>query len=150
MSWWDTGENDDVIGDQPADLMRHSLQDIAARRKPKLEELLRAIAAVASSEAGKKMLENVSGDTVHVTAKLQSGETVSVRAPSDDQVDDDLVAALTDNLRGLQKQYQEYMERNPRLSEWLSVLAFVLRYKPEEFLEDGAARPVADLKPTAG
>ena len=150
MSWWDTGENDDVIGDQPADLMRHSLQDIAARRKPKLEELLRAIAAVASSEAGKKMLEKVSGDTVHVTAKLKSEETISVRAPSADQVDGNLVAALTDNLRGLQKQYQEYIERNPRLSEWLSVFAFVLRYKPEEFLEDGAARPVADLKPAAG
>ncbi|MCA1577391.1 MAG: hypothetical protein LC794_08520 [Acidobacteria bacterium] len=149
MSWWDSGENDDVIGDQPADLVRHSLQDIASRRKPKLEELLRAIAAVAKSEAGQKMLENVPADTVHVTAKLKSDETFSVRAPSDDPADDNLVAALTDNLSSLQKQYQEYIERNPRLSEWLSVFAFVLRYKPEEFLEDGAARPVADLKASA-
>jgi hypothetical protein len=149
MGWWDTGENDDVIGDKPADFMRHSLQDIASRRKPKLEELLRAIAAVAKNQAGQKMLENVPA-TVQVTAKLESDEKVSVSAPSADKPDDELLAAVTDNLSGIQKLYQEYIERNPRLSEWLSVFAFVLRVKPEEFLDDGAARPVADLKPTAG
>src|SRR5215510_6449241 len=131
MSWWDTGEDDDVIGDEPADLIRHSLQEIAAGRKPKLEELLGAIGVVTNGIVGKEMLENVPANLRGITAKLKSDETVSVRLYTGDEVNKDLLAVLTDNLRAIQRVYQERWERNPRLSEWLSAFAFVLRYRPE-------------------
>jgi len=142
MSWWDTGEGDDVIGDQPADLVRHSLQEIAARQKPGLEDLLGAINTVTKSDSGKKLLENVPANHADVVAKLKSGETVSASAAEPNKP---LVASLKENLKEIQKVYQERWERNPRLTEWLSTFAFVLRYRPEEFLEDGATRAPADL-----
>ena len=144
MSWWDTDEGDDVIGDQPADLVRHSLQEIAAGQKPGLEDLLRAISTVTKSDSGRKLLENVPAKHADVVAKLKSGETVS--ASPADEPDKHLVASLQENLKEIKKVYQERWERNPRLTEWLSTFAFVLRYRPEDFLEDGATRPPADLR----
>jgi hypothetical protein len=150
MSWWDTDEGDDVIGDEPADLIRHSLQQIAVGKKSKLEDLLRAIGIVAKSDAGKKMLENLPANLRDITATLKSGETLSAQPAEEDATAKDLVTALTDNLRAIQKVYQERWERNPRLSEWLSVFAFVLRYRPEDFLEDGTVHPPANLKADVG
>ena len=143
MSWWDTGESDDLIGDQPADAVRHSLQRIAATRKPTLEELLQAVATVASV-AGKKLLDNVPAGKPTISVKLKSGETLSVSA-SGDKTDHELETVLRENLVEVQKLYQEQVERNPRLTEWLSVFAFVMRYKPKEFVSDGAARSPADI-----
>ncbi len=150
MSWWDTDDGDDVIGDEPADLIRHSLQQIAERQKPKLEDLLRAIGTVAKSDARKKMLENIPANLRGITATLKSGETISAQTSADDATTRDIVATLTENLRAIRKIYQERWERNPRLSEWLSLFAFVLRYRPEDFLEDGTVRAPANLTADVG
>src|SRR6266550_4264100 len=150
MSWWDTDDGDDVIGDEPADLIRHSLQQIAERQKPKLEDLLRAIGTVAKSDARKKMLENIPANLRGITATLKSGETISAQTSADDATTRDIVATLTENLRAIRKIYQERWERNPRLSEWLSLFSFVLRYRPEDFLEDGTVRAPANLTVDVG
>lgn len=147
MSWWDTDNDDDVIGDQPADLVRHSLQQVASAQKPALDDLLRAIGAVAKSAEGKEMLEKVPPKLQGVSAVLKSGEKVSAKPEEDKGT---LVRSLTENLRATRDVYKERWERNPRLSEWLSVLSFVLRYRPEDFLEDGKDRPPANFTVDAG
>jgi hypothetical protein len=148
MSWWDTNNDDDVIGDQPADLVRHSLQQVAAAQKPALDDLLSAVGAVVKSAEGKEMLEKVPPKLHGISAVLKSGETVSAKPEGEGTPD--LVRSLTENLRAIRDVYKERWERNPRLSEWLAVLAFVLRYRPEDFLADGKDRAPGNLTVAAG
>jgi hypothetical protein len=155
MSWWDTGNKDDVIGDQPADLVRHVLQEIVETRaqrsepKPKLADLLRAIGIVATTADG-KMFEDVPGTLREIVAELKSGQTVSSGLLPAVHETNDLVSILTRNLNEIAKIYQERWERNLRLSEWLETFSFVLRYRPEEFLDDGVAHPPSELKAVTG
>lgn len=151
MSWWDTGNGDDVIGDQSADLVRHALQQIAEARakgsqeKPTLAELLRAIGIVAIS-AGGQMLEDKPANPRKIVAELKSGETISSGPFREDAGTSDLVPILAGNLRAIAEVYQERWERKPRLSELLYAFEFVLRYRPEDFLRDGLEHPPTKLK----
>ena len=155
MSWWDTGNKDDVIGDQPADLVRHALQEIVQTRsqqgadKPSLAGLLRAIGAVALSASG-TLLEEVPANLREIVAELKSGQTVSSGLLRGSAEQEDIVWILTKNLREIEAVYRERWERNPRLTEWLDTLSFVLRYRPEEFLQDGVKNPPSQLSAITG
>lgn len=155
MSWWDTGNNDDVIGDRPADLVRHGLQEIVdlrtqqSRQKPMLAELLQAIGVVAI-DAGRNLLEHANPNLREIVAELESGQTISSGLLRAGQEVNDLVPVLRENLRAIAEVYQERWERNPRLSEWLEAISFVIRARPEKFLHDGAAHPPGQLKAIPG
>ena len=148
MSWWNTGNSDDVIGDQPADQVRHGLQRIVEARaqhskdKPELEELLQAIAFVAETEKGG--FSDPLSERKEIVATLKSGGTVSSRIKTPEP--SDLVAPLSDSLRLIRELYQDRWERNPKLSEWLRAIEFVLGYRPEDFLSDGIARPTLKIE----
>jgi hypothetical protein len=142
MSWWDTGEGDDVIGDQAADQVREALQQIVDARakrsqdKPVLADLLWAI-AIATGSAGTVLADPPAG-VLPLVAQLKSGQTVSSGSPPDERETRDLVGPLAACLRALGTIYQDRWDRKPRLSEWLRALEFVLKYRPEDFLRDGA------------
>ena len=146
MSWWDTGEENDVIGDEPADAVRHALLRIAeektrqGRPKPKLSELLRAMGTVAL-RASKEELVMAGSAPQAIVAELKSGETESSGTLTDAAEDRELAASLAENLSVVAAIYRSRWGRPPKLSEWLESLAFVLRYRPEEYLEDGDQRP---------
>ena len=150
MSWWDTGNTDDVIGDQPADLIRHALKEIVETRaqqsedKPRLADLLQAVGTVALGLGG-KLLEKTPSDLREIVAELKSGETISSGLLHGADETNDIVRVLTENLGQIAAVYRDRWERNPRFSEWLDTLSFVLRYRPEEFLHDGVQHPVSQL-----
>ena len=70
MSWWDTGEGDDVIGDRPADLLISGLKKLGAEReaagqeRPSLDGLLAGLSAALSTP--ERPVRFV-GETVHET-----------------------------------------------------------------------------------
>lgn len=150
MSWWDTGNNDDVIGDEAADLVRHALKEIAdtraqqAQAKPRLADLIKAVGTVALS-SGEKLLEKTPSGLREIVAELKSGQTISSGLLRDGGETNEIVRVLTENLRQIAGVYRERWQRNPRLSEWLESLSFVLRYRPEEFLHDGGEHPPSQL-----
>ncbi len=154
MSWWDTDNGDDVIGDQAADLIRHSLQQAAtekvkrAHEKPSLSDILRAVGGVAATD-NKRHLNDVPADLIEIIAVLDSGGTIS-SGPLGDSTPDDLVSVFRENLAAIHNVYQERWERKPRMTEWLSALEFVLRYRPEEFLSDGVEHSPSRLEVKAG
>lgn len=154
MSWWDTGNKDDVIGDEPADLVRHALTEIAqtraqrAQEKPKLADLLHAVVTVALTSRG-KLLEKTPSGLKEIVVELKSGETVSSVLLQGAGATSDIVRLLTENLGQVAAVYRERWQRNPRFSEWLETLSFVLRYRPEEFLHDGQEFPLSELSAPA-
>ena len=142
MSWWDTGNGDDVIGDQSGDLARHGLLAIVdanarhGRPKPLLQDLLRAIAAVAIQAPPSQLTRPAR--LGEIVASLETGDVLS-SGPVHDEADvaQELTSPLKANLRQLADVYQQRWKRPPRLSEWLESLAFVLRSQPEKYLLDG-------------
>jgi hypothetical protein len=142
MSWWDTGNGDDVIGDQPGDILRHSLLAIATadskheQPKPTLQELLRAVAVVVN-EAPESQLAKHS-EVGEIVARLKNGATLSSgRLDAQGTLPAALVGPLKAGLRQIADVYQERWQRPPRLPEWLQALTFVLGYRPEEYVRDG-------------
>jgi len=150
MSWWDTGNNDDVIGDEPADLVRHALKEIADTRaqqtqdKPRLADFVQAVGLVAL-DSGDKLLEQRPSDLKEIVAELKSGQTISSGQLHAAVQTNDIVRVLTENLREIAAVYRERWERKPRFSEWLETLSFVLRYRTEDFLHDGVEHPLSQL-----
>ena len=142
MSWWDTGEENDVIGDETADAVRHALLRIAEekvrqrRPKPKLSELLRAMGAVAQ-RASQQELAAAAAAPQAIEAELKSGGIESSGVLSNTAEDRELEASLAENLATIAEIYRSRWGKPPKLSEWLESFAFVLRYRPEEYLEDG-------------
>jgi hypothetical protein len=145
MSWWDTGEENDVIGDEPADAVRHALLRIAEektrqrRPKPKLSELLRAMGTVALRASKEELLMAGPAPQV-IVAELKSGGAESSGTLTDAAEDRELTASLAENLSAVAAIYRSRWGNPPKLSEWLESFAFVLRYRPEEYLEDGGPR----------
>jgi len=153
MSWWNIRNGEEVIGDEPADLVQAALGRINENRsaqskeKPTLVELLSAIASVARDSAG-KLLAAAPNDFRRIVAELQSGDFVSseTSAQQSAQQETGLRPALTAVLQEIAKVYRERWERLPTLAEWLESLAFVLRARPEEYLQDGSEHPLANLR----
>jgi hypothetical protein len=147
MSWWDTGNDDDVIGDEAADLVRHGLERIVektAGAKPRLADLLRAIGVVAITNSG-KLLDGVPNDLHEIVAQLKSDQTISSGVLSRWSETNDVVSMLNENLAEVAQVYTERWERNPRLTEWLETFSFVLRARPEKFLSDGSEHPPSEI-----
>jgi hypothetical protein len=156
MSWWDTGHNDDVTGDQPADFTRQALKRLVASRsersekRPALADVLQAIALVAL-RTGNDALADSPTHMPQITAKLESGESISSKLSHTDNTDNtlgDIVEALNDSLQEIVRVYHERWERKPRLSEWLYAFEFVLGYRPEDYLIDGTSHAPVKLTAT--
>jgi len=154
MSWWDTGENDDVIGDRPADLARQALRQIADARagrglaKPSMVDLLRAIGGVATGR-GRADLEGMAEAPLQIVAELTTGERVPSGPLRESPAAEDLIGPLADALAATRDAYRERWGRGPRLSEWLETFVFILRVLPEDFLSDGQGRPPARMRAEA-
>ena len=138
MSWWETGNGDDVIGDEPADALQDALRGIAAasegqsRTKPTLAQLLAAIAAVLHTKA-RDVLAEASLVQSALVARLADGSVV--RSESDDNGQlATMVASLTAAAEAIARIYNDRFARRPRLSELLAVISFVLRGQPERYL----------------
>ena len=139
MSWWDIG--DDVIGDAPADIMRHALGEIARAKqtqaKPTLQELLNGFAAALRKiEAGQR------DSFQKVVARQESGPAVAATGES---ADDQLVSTFEQAFKDIEKEYQQRFERKPRLSELLQTLLFVIGHEPERFLFDAEGLKVNEI-----
>ncbi|MBL1202382.1 MAG: hypothetical protein FWK04_25765 [Nostoc sp. GBBB01] len=146
MGWWETGQGDDIIGDAPADTITEIFEAIASsfeeegKSKPTLEQLLNAIFSVLC-EKGADIFQN--GEEISIqslVAELQP-TSVKVSSSSNESAHEELVQALDKGIQEIITQYQDSVNRKPRLQEFLACIKFVLGYNPEEYLsiEEGIA-----------
>ncbi len=139
MSWWETGHNDDIIGDVPADIVGDTLKIIAhdckvrGLQKPSLQEILCAIVA-AINTSPEKFLEDMEGKSIRkITAKLNR-EPFQVSCEESDNKRNKFSKFFTDAFDKLVNEYTDAWNRKPRLRELLECFLFVLGYRPEDFL----------------
>jgi hypothetical protein len=130
MSWWDTGEGDNVIGDAPADLMGDALSEISyAREKrsqpnPNIQQLIDGFAhALKTYGSGDKGL----------TLKRSGGDDITARAEDSDE---EIAKAFQTGFQQIARKYKERWDRDPRVQELAELLTFVLGYQPERYMSD--------------
>lgn len=140
MGWWEI-DGDDVIGDQPADIVGLKLLDLAGelqRRglpKPRLGDLLRALERVLRGREN-ELLDR--GEDRPVGRLRMRGVTTRAddSAPATDAAAGLIEATVEEILVGFGNVYGDIIGRRPRLSEVLASFTFVLRSSPEDYLRD--------------
>jgi hypothetical protein len=131
VSWWETGREDEWIGDEPADALGSALDDLRARaearfgRAPRLDELLAWFASALQARWG-------SAAPRVLAATPSAGDPVVAEAhrPPDPVLAGPIDAALDVVVRS----YEETWEREPRITEILDTLAFVVRPDPTRYV----------------
>jgi hypothetical protein len=141
MSWWDIG--DDVIGDAPADIMTHALSEYVCVRekqsqaKPTLQEMLDSFAAALRKIEGGKRYE-----FRKLVARQESAPTTATAGKSTNH---ELVSVLGQAFEKIDAEYQQRFGREPRLSELLQTLSFILGYEPERFLSNAEGMKIREI-----
>ncbi len=139
MGWWETGQGDDIIGDSPADTIAETLESIASSReeqgkpKPTLKEVLDTFASVLRLKAT-DLVENGEEIAIQSLAAELDPTSAQVYGGENNSVDEQLVKAFGGAIEEIARQYQDVVERKPRLSELLACIRFVLGYNPSEYL----------------
>jgi len=137
MGWWSTGHGDDASGDGPADTMQACLTSIAASRvekrqaKPTLEKLLTAMVQALNARSATIIQD---GTSVHIRKLEARLEPDSMHVSSGNTADEGVVKALGDAFAAIAREYNDVLDRRPRLSELLYAVRFVLGYEPERYL----------------
>src|SRR5262245_5923692 len=111
MSWWETGYGNDVIGDEPADILQAAFfrasDEYRSRQHalPPLEEFLRAMAK-SMNVFGANVLADVEPTVqVELVLRLESGSTISSGAyPA--EPDANLLQAMREAFEMVARAYQ--------------------------------------------
>ena len=134
MGWWMT-DDDNMLGDGPADTLSDALLEAAKRRgaKPTLLEFLNAwLGVLASSASG--LIQDATPPITALSARLRSGDVVTSTAPA--QAADPLVRILFQASEDIAVEYGEGDEpRKPRSTELLGTAAFILGPASQRFLQ---------------
>ena len=140
MGWWGTGQDDDIIGDGPADTMLDTFKEIIShdeqqgKQKPTLVELLNAIVAALRRKPEAILAEGSNLSLQSVTAELE-GQPDQVSSSDGPPPDDFLVRALFNAFEEIAVEYEDTeLERKPRVSELLATIAFILRRRTQDYL----------------
>lgn len=146
MGWWHTGENEDeLIGDEPADAVTSMLAKLTSMRKaktqppPTLQQLLDCLAAALKSTESPRL-----HDFHGLKARLSDGDELESKANNSE--DHHMIDAIKDGIIEIDEIYREAFERSPTLREIVDNFAFVLGYKPTRFLTGLEQAEVEDFR----
>jgi aminopeptidase N len=139
MGWWKTGKDDDIIGDAPADTIAEVFAAIASsfeeegKPKPTLQQVLDAIILVLREKGADifESTEEISNQTL--VAELEP-TSAKVWSRGNNITDENLVKAFEEAFEEIVNQYQDSVNRKPRLPEILASIKFILGYNPDEYL----------------
>ena len=137
MGWWATGHGDDVLGDEPLDVLvgMFRFYTTMTNEKPSLQEVLDALAQILRTDGDEILSDPASLEGRTLAAGLVDGPPLlsAPEAPADK-----LLLGMASSLPRIARAYEDAgYGRKPRLSELLAVFTAVLHHEPERFLRDG-------------
>lgn len=156
MGWWATGHDDDIAGDDPVDTI---VEDLAFYHemhgdKPSFQELLDAFAATLQLYGGALLADPDSYVNEPMEAVFAPPAPTLVTSANLGELACDpsspvssLILNLFSAFRKISKQYLESeVQRKPRVTEMVEVLAFPLRVRPERLLRDAAGLELQEFR----
>ena len=152
MSWWETGNENDVIGDVPVDIIEEILKKQAEQRsradrpKPTLQELLDSFMWVLKKnpdlfelQTGGKQVQRICATLANTPCEIISNDGTSP--------DEEFVVALASAFEQVGAKYVDRWSRRPRISELTECLVFILGYKPDMYLSGVENMDVENICP---
>jgi hypothetical protein len=133
MSWWQIDEQQNLLGDEPADAAEAVFAEVTRANggaPPALPEVLTAVQA-AIVRAGHHVLAPDQPRPARLEGERLDGPSIF----SDGTPDERLVGVLGPGLERIAATYHERWARAPRLPELLAAIAFVLR--DSDHIRDG-------------
>jgi hypothetical protein len=145
MGWWKI-ENDDLLGDLPADEMNSALKELKAAAQPtdklSLKELVGAIIVIIHDHESELL------ETGHAplsgSIALYGQPLISVNEAVTDY-NKTIVEKLRAPLQAISNTYNDACSRRPRFSEIIATLIFSLSAESSDFIEE-----IKDKKLQAG
>ncbi len=147
MGWWSSYS--DIVGDSPADLIDTMFEAINERVEgegnplPTLPEFLRIIKLVLNQNA-KELL--VDGETIaikQIVAQLR--EKIEVNSENTaNSISQELAQIVHNSFRSIKDEYEETLERKPRLREVLYSIYFILS-TPGKYLSIEPGTSIKDI-----
>jgi hypothetical protein len=133
MSWWD--DEEDVLGDGPADVLKGAWRTLLARR----EQL--GLERPSTAEAMESFAASLRRGPVSPAFRRLVFWRGGQRGPefSGTHSTPELTAAFTEAISKMANEYQEAHGRLPRPSEMTKTLEFILTPTPDTYLSDGNA-----------
>lgn len=125
MGWWETGHNDDIIGDGVADTVTLLMRQLD---KPALSTFIASLqAAIHASGDCVQSEHNLSDVVIHADG---------TNLPELQQTEPDtaLTGKIEQGLEDIASHYETSVDRLPRLSEVLAAFAFVVGASPRKYL----------------
>jgi hypothetical protein len=139
---WSSAGDDDVIGDTPADVVVFMFEEREKKgeEKPTLSEFLGAIRAVLQKKAADYLEDGAGLNIKDVTLKGAMSE-------GGESAGDGLISEVDEAIKKFVIEYEQLLDRKPRLNEVLSTFAFVLDGKPEKYVRDtsGVTIKIGDI-----
>jgi hypothetical protein len=137
MGWWRTGNNDDVVGDVPADGITIQLRELAeslearGKEKPSWSELLAAI-----NQTVKGHEEQLLDMDAKATPAATGDQPADAQGDGAQDVSPEVLEAISALVKDVVKAYEQHVGRKPRLTEIIHSFRFVCREDPEQYLRD--------------
>lgn len=136
MGWWAIGQDDDVMGDEPLDLLIEMFRFYTkmTSQKPNLQEVVDALAQILRTDGDEIILDPPSLGNRAIAGRLV-GPPALVSAP--EAPADKLLFGMASTLPRVARSYEEAgYGRKPRLSELLEAFTAILHHEPERFLRE--------------
>jgi hypothetical protein len=136
MGWWATGHDDDMMGDEPLDILGGMFEFHAQMtdRKPSLQEVVDALAQMLRTDGDEMIADPSSLVGRRIEARLAGRPALASAAEAPI---DDLLFGMASTLRQIARSYEEAgYDRKPRLSEILEAFTAVVQHEPERYLRE--------------
>jgi hypothetical protein len=137
MGWWKTGNNDDILGDNPADAitirLREMVEDLEkqGKEKPTWPELLNAIENLIRGREDQYLYQ---GAQTPLPGQITDKEAAARERNAKQQGAPEVYATIQTLLDELVIAYEQSVERKPRRSEIIDSFRFVVNANPEQYL----------------
>ncbi|MBD1836287.1 hypothetical protein H6F61_27295 [Cyanobacteria bacterium FACHB-472] len=142
MSWWDiNGEDNNVIGDVPIDILKKALKEIVKfqedrnQLKPTLKDILKAFAVVLQENQVASTSVSEQSGFVKLCVSFESS-SASIYVDNVLSAETSIVAIFRSAFKEIAQAYEQRWERKPELCEWLETLEFILRVHAEHLFSD--------------
>lgn len=136
MGWWSSTKNeDDIIGDGPADIVSEMFQNINEKLGilPTIEEFFSIVLIVINKNLEQFLSNDHISKLTKITLEFASPEKQWVIHEASQPLAD-LLDEVTLCLESIVAEYEMDVERKPKVSEFLTTLEFVLAYNTSEYL----------------
>lgn len=146
MGWW-RNDAGDQLGDEPADIVQHGLEQLAApgSSRPTLSQLLLHLQEIVRLKTNDLCAPGEDRPFHELVADVETTEDEVITVRPNDEIDPAMRAELDRMCESISETY-DVLERRPTRRELLRTFDFVLGYAPDRYLKIASDVSVREIR----